>query len=219
MLTHALNEQMARRVDYLQEEVRVLKELLGAETGRTRMIFTPDQRRRLALKGKALTPEDRKACCQIVRPETILAWFRHLSAKKYDSSRRRRMPGRPRKADDIRDLVIKLATENPGWGYTKIRDALRGLKIEIGRTVQRSRPSRWKRGWPSTSNPCWLPSASARTGCRARVSPRPRAPEIGTGPPTRARDQAPQPSRAVAPQRQEAGRGRPCRSAPPAAPC
>jgi putative transposase len=135
MLTHALNEQMARRVEYLQEEVRVLKELLAAETGRTRMIFTPDQRRRLALKGKALTPEDRKACCQIVRPETILAWFRHLSAKKYDSSHRRRMPGRPRKADDLRELVIKLATENPGWGYTKIRDALRGLKIEIGRTT------------------------------------------------------------------------------------
>ena len=89
MLTHALNEQMARRVEYLQEEVRALKELLAAETGRTRVMFTPDQRRRLALKGKALTPEDRKACCQIVRPETILAWFRHLSVKKYDSSLRR----------------------------------------------------------------------------------------------------------------------------------
>ncbi|HXJ81387.1 MAG TPA: integrase core domain-containing protein [Candidatus Methylomirabilis sp.] len=135
MLAHALNERMARRVEYLQEEVRVLKELLAAETGRSRMVFTFDQRRRLAVKGKALTPEDRKACCQIVRPETILAWFRRLSAKKYDGSHGRRMPGRPGKADDIRDLVIKLATENPGWGYTKIRDALRGLKTEIGRTT------------------------------------------------------------------------------------
>jgi putative transposase len=135
MLAHALNEQMARRVEYLQEEVRVLKEVLTAETGRTRMILTPDQRRRLALKGKALTPEDRKIFCQIVRPETILAWFRQLAAKKYDSSADRRTPGRPRKAGDIRDLVIKLATENPGWGYTKIRDALRGLKVEIGRTT------------------------------------------------------------------------------------
>ena len=135
MLAHALNEQMARRVEYLQEEVRVLKEVLAARTGRTRMILTPGQRRRLALKGKALTPEDRRAFCQIARPETILAWFRHLSAKKYDSSAETRTPGRPRKAGDIRDLVIKLATENPGWGYTKIRDALRGLKIEIGRTT------------------------------------------------------------------------------------
>jgi putative transposase len=134
-LAQALNEQMARRVEYLQEEVRILKELLAGETGRARMAFTPDQRRRLALKGKALTPEDRKALCQIVRPETILAWFRQLAAKKYDSSADPRTPGRPHKAGDIRDLVIKLATENPGWGYTRIRDSLRGLKVEIGRTT------------------------------------------------------------------------------------
>jgi len=38
------------------------------------MAFTPDQRRRLAIKGKALTPEERRDCCQIVRPETILTW-------------------------------------------------------------------------------------------------------------------------------------------------
>ncbi len=36
---------------------------------------------------------------------------------------------------DIRGLVLELARDNPGWGYTKIRDALRGLKIEIGRTT------------------------------------------------------------------------------------
>jgi hypothetical protein len=63
MFAHAINEQMARRVEYLQEEIRVLKERLAAETGRTRMAFTPDQRRRLAIKGKALTPEERRDCC------------------------------------------------------------------------------------------------------------------------------------------------------------
>jgi hypothetical protein len=36
---------------------------------------------------------------------------------------------------DIRAQVLVLARSNPGWGYTKIRDALRGLKIEIGRTT------------------------------------------------------------------------------------
>ena len=176
MLAHALNEQMARRVEYLQEEVRVLKELLAAETDRTRVAFRPDQRRQLALKGKALTPEDRKAFCQIVRPETILAWFRQLAAKKYDSYADPRTPGRPRKAGNIRDLVIKLATENPGWGYTKIRDALRGLKVEIGRTTvasilanagiepapERSRRrtwrqflrSHWETLYPCHSGPC-----------------------------------------------------------------
>jgi putative transposase len=135
MVTYAINERMARRVEYLQEEVRALKETLAAATGTTRIAFTPEQRRRLALKGKALTPEERRECCQIVRPDTILMWVRQFAAKRYDSSAVPCRPGRPRKADDIRQLVIKLATENIGWGYTKIRDALRGLKIEIGRTT------------------------------------------------------------------------------------
>ena len=46
-----------------------------------------------------------------------------------------RRAGRPRKGRDVRRLVVKLAQENPRWGYTKIRDALRGLGIEIGRTA------------------------------------------------------------------------------------
>jgi len=89
----------------------------------------------LAIKGKALFPEERNACCQIVRPSTILTWFRQLAGKKYDNSEVRRRAGRPRKANDIRGLVLRFASENPGWGYTKLRDALRGLKIEIGRTT------------------------------------------------------------------------------------
>ena len=88
----------------------------------------------MATTGKSLTPKERLACCQIVRPATLLAWFRALAAAKYDGSKKR-SPGRPRGRAVIRDLVIRLATENPGWGYTKIRDALRGLKVEIGRTT------------------------------------------------------------------------------------
>ncbi len=95
MIAYAINQRMARRVDYLQEEVRVLKEALAAATGKTRIDFSAEQRRRLALKGKELTAEERRACGQIVRPATILAWFRQLAAHKYDSSRARKT-GRPR---------------------------------------------------------------------------------------------------------------------------
>ncbi len=164
MIAHAINAHMARRVEYLMEEVRVLREVYTETTGRQRIPFTPEQRRRLAIKGKALTPEEREECCQLVRPATILAWFtappapprsarvvglpatrplrglralrrRQLTNHRYDSSSQRRKPGRPRKADEIRALVLRLARENFGWGYTKIRDALRGMKIEIGRTT------------------------------------------------------------------------------------
>jgi hypothetical protein len=65
----------------------------------------------LATKGKALTPAEREDCCQIVRPSTILAWFRKLVARKYDSSKVRK-PGRPRKANEIRELVLRIASEN-----------------------------------------------------------------------------------------------------------
>jgi hypothetical protein len=84
--------------------------------------------------GIKLSPEERRKCCQIIKPGTILTWFRRLAARKYDSSGCK--TGRPRKARDIRKLVVKMALENLGWRYTKIRDALRtGLKIEIGRTA------------------------------------------------------------------------------------
>ena len=130
----AINDRMAQRLEYAQEEVRTLKEALTTATGKERIRFTEAQRRRLALMGEALTARERETCCQIVRPETILAWLRRLVAAKYDSSNVRGT-GRPRKSSDVRRLVVKLAQENPRWGYTKIRDALRGLGIGIGRTA------------------------------------------------------------------------------------
>ncbi len=134
MIADAINERMARKMEYMREEILILKEALAAKTGTERITFTAEQRRRLALKGKNLTPEERRTCCQIVKPDTILAWFRSLAASKYDSSKKRGS-GRPRKPGEIRDLVLRMADENPTWGYTKIRDAIRGLKIEIGRTT------------------------------------------------------------------------------------
>ncbi len=133
----SLNERMQKKLDYSQEEVRILKEILASTTGRRRIPFTNDQRRRLALRGKELSPAERHDCCQVVSPTTILGWFRRLVAHKYDSSQsRRRGPGRPRKAEETRKLVIEMSLANIGWGYTKIRDAMRnGLGIDIGRTT------------------------------------------------------------------------------------
>ena len=82
----AINERMQRKLDYTQKEVRVLKEIVAVLTGNARLSFTADQRRRLAVAGKALSPEEREKCCQIVKPRTILGWFRQMAARKYDSS-------------------------------------------------------------------------------------------------------------------------------------
>jgi putative transposase len=134
MIASAINDRLQRRLDYVEEETRILKEQLQALTGGKRLSFTAQQRRRLAEAGKLLSPDERRKCCQLVKPATILAWFRQLAAKKYDSSKTKR--GRPPKPKDVRKLVVEMALANPGWGYTKIRDALRtGLAVEIGRTT------------------------------------------------------------------------------------
>ena len=134
MLACALNERMQRKLDYAQREVRVLKDVVETLTGTKRIPLTDAQRRGLAIVGKALTPEERTELCEIVKPATILAWFRKLVAHKYDGSDKRG-PGRPRTAADRAELVIELANANPNWGYTKIRDALRGVGVQVGRTT------------------------------------------------------------------------------------
>ncbi len=73
----------------------------------------------------------------LVTPDTLLRWYRRLIARKYDGSETRR-PGRPKTAAEIGKLILRMARENPGWGYTRIRGALRNLGHEIGRnTIKR----------------------------------------------------------------------------------
>ena len=66
----------------------------------------------------------------IVTPDTLLAWHRSLIAKHYDGSTRRG-PGRPPVMSEIRTLIVRMATENRGWGYTRIQGALANLHHEV----------------------------------------------------------------------------------------
>ena len=59
-----------------------------------------------------------------------LAWHRRLAAKKYDTSKRRK-PGRPPTAPGIARLVVRLAKENPAWGYRRIHGELTGLGYKV----------------------------------------------------------------------------------------
>ena len=66
-----------------------------------------------------------------VTPATVLAWHRRLAAKKYDTSKRRK-PGRPPTAASVARLVIRLAKENPLWGYRRIHGELTKLGLAVG---------------------------------------------------------------------------------------
>ena len=83
MIASAMTDRLTRKVAYMHEEVRVLKELPEVATGKKRIAFTAEQRRRLALKGKDLSAKERAACCQIVRPETLLPWYRNLHHRRF----------------------------------------------------------------------------------------------------------------------------------------
>jgi putative transposase len=65
-----------------------------------------------------------------VTPATLLAWHRGLAARKYDTSKRRK-PGRPATVRSIARLTIRLARENPLWGYRRIHGELAKLGLTI----------------------------------------------------------------------------------------
>ena len=99
--------------------------------------LTDAQRRRLAVRGQKLGRRILAQVAGIVTPDTILRWYRRLIARKYDGSARRRR-GRPITPREVADLVVRMAVENPPWGYTRIRGALANLGHDIARnTVKR----------------------------------------------------------------------------------
>ena len=116
-------------IDYLREEDGVLKQQLG----RKRLRLTDAQRRRLAVRGKAVGRRALTEVASIVTPDTILRWHRQLIAQKW--THKRRSPGRPRIREVIADLAVRIARENPRWGYTRIQGALRNVGHRVGRTT------------------------------------------------------------------------------------
>jgi putative transposase len=65
-----------------------------------------------------------------VTPATLLAWHRKLAASKYDTSKCRK-PGRPPTVQSIARLVVRLAKENPLWGYRRIHGELTKLGVTV----------------------------------------------------------------------------------------
>jgi putative transposase len=123
-----LNRQQQEVIDYLKEENRLLKEKLGDR----KLHFTDAERRRLAIRAKALGRKLLSQLDTLVTPDTLLRWHRKLIAQKWNYVYKRK-PGRPRTKDEIVALILRMAQENSGWGYTRIEGALSNLGYKIGR--------------------------------------------------------------------------------------
>jgi transposase InsO family protein len=124
-----VNRRQLEVIGYLREENRVLKEHLGGQ----RLHFTDSQRRRLAATGHGLGRRRLADVATLVTPDTILRWHRQLIARKWTTARRR--VGRPGVLREIRTLTVRMARENPTWGYRRIQGALTNLGHRVARST------------------------------------------------------------------------------------
>ncbi len=115
-------------IEYLQAENSMLRERLKGR----RLRFTDAERALLARKAKAVGRKALLELCTIVSPDTLMRWHRQFVAAKWNFSHRRRW-GRPAVMNAISALVVRMATENPRWGYTRIQGALANVGHRVGR--------------------------------------------------------------------------------------
>jgi putative transposase len=114
---------------YLMEENRFLR----LQVGGRRLRLTDDDRRKLAARAYRLGRQALREVATIVTPDTLLRWHRQLIARKWTYAKK----GTTRRGvlAEIRQLVGRIAEENPTWGYTRIQGALKNLGHRVGRST------------------------------------------------------------------------------------
>ncbi len=125
LITDQVNQELLDAIDYQQEEIRILNGQISK-----RIRFTDAQRKNLAEKAKMLGKAIEQYAT-IVTPDTLYRWHRKLIARKFDGSKKRKYPGRPRKPEVVEDLVLSIAKENPRAGALNISGRLNGLGHSI----------------------------------------------------------------------------------------
>jgi putative transposase len=105
----------------LRHELAVLRRQVA------RPRFQPADRALLAALARFL-PRERWSAL-LVRPETIRRWHRDAVARRW--TYQHRGPGRPALGHTVRELIVRLARENPTWGYRRVQGELARLGIKI----------------------------------------------------------------------------------------
>ena len=125
-ITGTVDQELLLRNEYLVTENRILRHQIKG-----RVCLRDDERKTLAAIGKQLSKQALAEVASLVTPDTILAWHRKLVAQKFDGSRQRKVPGRPRIDKELEALVVRLAQDNRSWGYDRIVGALANLGYTI----------------------------------------------------------------------------------------
>jgi hypothetical protein len=94
-------------------------------------LLSDSEKKTLADIGHRLGRKALEDVANTAKPDTILGWYRRRVARKFDGSKARRYPGRPRIAPGLEDLVVRMAKENIDWGYDRIVSALANLGYSL----------------------------------------------------------------------------------------
>jgi hypothetical protein len=133
-VTGTVDQELLARNEYLAAENRILKAQLKG-----RLKLSDAERATLGEIGHRLGRKALAEIATVAQPDTILAWYRKLVAHKFDGSKARRGPGRPRVARAVEQLIVRMAEENRDWGYDRIVGALANLGYQV--SIRRSATS------------------------------------------------------------------------------
>jgi hypothetical protein len=108
-VTGTVDQELLLRNEYLAAENRILKAQIQG-----RLLLSEAEKATLAEIAHRLGRKALEEVASTAQPDTILGWYRKLIANKFDGSRfRQRGVGRPRVAEEIERLVVRMAKENP----------------------------------------------------------------------------------------------------------
>src|SRR5207248_9113131 len=125
-VTGTVDQEVLARNEYLAAENRILKAQLKG-----RLKLSDAERAALGEIGHRLGRKVLGEVANMARPDTILAWYRKLVARKFDGSKARRSPGRPRIQREVEQLIVRMAKENRDWRYDRIAGALANLGYKV----------------------------------------------------------------------------------------
>jgi hypothetical protein len=121
---------LALRGDHANEvEILVLRQQVAVLRRQVRRVDLEPADRAVLAGLSRLLPRVRWAAF-FVTPATVLRWHRNLLARRWTYPGRR--PGRPSVTAQVRELVLRLARENPTWGCRRIQGELAGLGYRLG---------------------------------------------------------------------------------------
>ena len=130
-ITGLVNQRLLFQCEYLVAENRILRSHVSG-----RMRLSDPERSTLAEIAKRLGKKQLAEVACVAKPDTILAWYRRLIARKFDGSKRRAYPGRPCIDPALEALVVRMAQQNSSWGYDRIAGALGNLSHQVsGQTI------------------------------------------------------------------------------------